>query len=162
MFLQYHDSRFDAADGRKVQIEHGYHRGQKKIAGYDVDGFAMVNGKPVIIEYNGCYFHQPCPHEGCKFHESYNDDNKDSNGQFYQWYTKEQNLNEWVQERNGTLLTVWGCQVSMYKHRDLETSFMPRALKLVEKNDNDCITKLILSKDALIVFFSLAYLSQVT
>ena len=147
MFLQYHDSRFDAADGRKVQIEHGYHRGQKKIAGYDVDGFAMVNGKPVIIEYNGCYFHQPCPHEGCKFHESYNDDNKDSNGQFYQWYTKEQNLNEWVQERNGTLLTVWGCQVSMYKHRDLETSFMPRALKLVEKNDNDCITKLIMDEE---------------
>ena len=28
--------------------------------------------------------------------------------------------------------------------------------------DQDCITKLILSKDALIVFFSLAYLSQVT
>jgi hypothetical protein len=35
----------------------------------------------------------------------------------------------------------------MYKHRGLETAFMPRALNLVEKNDNELITKMIIEEE---------------
>ena len=143
MLLQFHDPRFVGADGDIVQIEHNYFRGQRKISGYDVDGYAEVDGRKIIIEFNGCWFHKPCPHKYCKQHAGYNENNKDSTGQLYQWYTKEQDLMNWAKENDADLLVMWECQVDFKKYRGLETPFMPRCLNLNEVNNNDVISSMI-------------------
>ena len=43
-----------------VQIQHAYHQGEKEVLGYQVDGYAVVNGVETIWEYNGCNWHG-CP-----------------------------------------------------------------------------------------------------
>lgn len=85
MTLQYDDPRFRSADGQMVQIQHSYFRGQQKVCGLNIDGFATVDGKTYIIEFNGCYFHAPCPHAGCKFNETYDVKKLGE----YEWYIKQ-------------------------------------------------------------------------
>ena len=90
--FQYNDPRFRSEDGEVVQIQHGYFRGQTKVCGLDVDGYCEVNGIKYIIELNGCYHHQPCPHAGCQFNKNYDPTNEDENGEPYKWFTKEKVL----------------------------------------------------------------------
>ena len=42
------------ASGSDVVIQHGYHHGEETIHGYQVDGYAVINGRPTVFEYNGC------------------------------------------------------------------------------------------------------------
>ena len=43
-------------DGKRIELEHHYHRGEKSINGYFVDGFAEVDGKEHFYEFNGCRY----------------------------------------------------------------------------------------------------------
>ena len=85
MMLQYTDSRFYSADGQMVQIQHSYFRGQQKICGLNIDGFAVVDGKSFLIEYMGCYHHNVCPHVGCKFNATYDEEKLEE----YEWHVKQ-------------------------------------------------------------------------
>lgn len=40
--------------GSNVVIQHGYHQGEETIHGFQVDGFAVIDGQPTVYEYNGC------------------------------------------------------------------------------------------------------------
>ena len=44
----------------KERIHHAYFQGEKTVYGCKVDGYAVINGKETIFEYNGCY-HHGCP-----------------------------------------------------------------------------------------------------
>ena len=46
--------------GNKVQLEHGYHRGEKRYGGYLPDGYMYKNGCHYFYEFLGCYFHAGC------------------------------------------------------------------------------------------------------
>ena len=39
--------------GNRIQIEHAYHRGGKKIEGFSFDGYFERNGLKYFMEYNG-------------------------------------------------------------------------------------------------------------
>ena len=42
------------ASGSNVVIQHGYHHGEETIHGFQVDGYAVINGQSTVYEYNGC------------------------------------------------------------------------------------------------------------
>jgi len=147
MYLQYHDARFKQPDGGVYQFEHAHFRGQKVVAGYDVDGYVVTPEKIYVIEFNGCYHHKPCPHADCKFHEGYNHSQRES----YEWYKKAEKLREWCAQNNGQLIVQWGCQFDFNAIKYMKTGFMPRILRTFETNDPVSITKMI-QKDELFGF----------
>ena len=53
-WLQYEQTKIN------VQIQHAFHQGEKEVCGFNVDGFAVVDGVKTVWEYNGCTFHG-CP-----------------------------------------------------------------------------------------------------
>ena len=109
--------------------------------GYKVDGFAELNGKPTVIEINGCFYHKPCPRPNCKYgkHEGFNQADVGT----YKWYIKEQKLQQWCDENNGQLIVVWECDIDFSKLRSLATPTIPRVLRKFERKDSDSITKMI-------------------
>ena len=141
MFLSHTDERFKNECGEPYQIEHAYHRGQKFIAGYKVDGYVETPQKTFIVEFNGCYFHKPCPHSGCKFNEGYYHVDR----QDYDWYKKELALKEWCDSNNGELIVKWECQFKPEDFRSLETSCLPRIMKPFESKTPDHISHLVLT-----------------
>ena len=47
-------------NGNFVQMEHAYHRGEKRINGYLPDGYIFKDGRHYIYEFLGCYHHAGC------------------------------------------------------------------------------------------------------
>ena len=132
MYLQYHDFRFKKPNQEYYHIEHSYFRGQRKIEGMNVDGFAVCGEKKYIIEYNGCWIHKPCPHTGCKHNEAYDHSQRDT----YEWYAKEQKLRQWCLANNAELIIAWACQFDVRPLADCETPYLPRIMKRFEKKRN--------------------------
>ena len=141
MYLNHHDSRFIDETGMPIRIENAYYRGQKEIAGYKVDGYCKNKEKTYLIEYNGCSFHRPCPHSGCKFHEGYFEEDRND----YEWYKKEVALRQWCDENNGELIVQWACQIDLKTLRALPTEGFPRILKPFETTSVEHITRLVLN-----------------
>ena len=48
------------SNGKKIQIEHGYHRGEVEVYGCKVDGYMVKDGREFFFEYLGCYWHPGC------------------------------------------------------------------------------------------------------
>ena len=142
MYLNHHDLRFKDETGMPIQIENAFYRGQKEIAGYKVDGYCKNKEKIYLIEFNGCAFHRPCPHSGCKFHEGYFEEDRND----YDWYKKEVALRQWCDENNGELIVQWSCQLDFKELRDVETPVFPRILKPFETKSVDHITRLVLNE----------------
>ena len=140
-YLMYNDSRFSDQDGNPYTMEHAYFRDQKVIAGYRVDGYVMTPEGAFIIEFNGCHWHQPCPHTGCKFNKMYNASDLHS----YEWYKKEQALQLWCSENNATLVVEWECQFNLKTWRNLETPKFPRIMRTFEPRNCDHIANLVLN-----------------
>ena len=46
--------------GNFVQMEHGYHRGEKHFKGYYPDGYLFKDGRHYFYEFLGCYHHAGC------------------------------------------------------------------------------------------------------
>ena len=43
------------SSGNRVQLEHGYHQGEKVLNGYKLDGYLVKDGKEFFFEYHGKY-----------------------------------------------------------------------------------------------------------
>ena len=43
-------------NGKRVNLEHQYYRGEKEIDGFKPDGYAEVDGKKLFFEFNGSEF----------------------------------------------------------------------------------------------------------
>ena len=59
-WLDYIQHNYDALidkNGNRVQIKHGWNGKEQKIGRYYVDGYAVVDGRKFIFEYDGCRFH---------------------------------------------------------------------------------------------------------
>ena len=139
LYLQHNDDRFRLANGDPCTMEHSYFRGQVTVDGLFVDGFASCNGINYVIEYNGCYHHTPCPHNGCKFNEKYDV----TNVQSYAWYQKQNRLKSWCDKNNGQLIVQWECQFDIRRVKEMETKYLPRILRKFERNDDRHITNLV-------------------
>jgi hypothetical protein len=48
------------SDGKRVPLEHQYFRGEHKIEGYNIDGYAQVDGVNHFFEFLGCFYHKFC------------------------------------------------------------------------------------------------------
>ena len=140
MFLSHHDSRFRDADNKPYPMMHAFYRGQKVIEGYKVDGFCQTPETNFVIEFNGCRYHQPCPHYRCKFNENYDPASKHE----YQWFQKEETLRQWCSENNRTLIVKWECQFAEKNYRYIETNQLPRIMRPFETRTAAHISKLVL------------------
>ena len=140
MFLSQTDKRFQDENGRPHQISHAYYRGQKKIAGYDVDGYVETPAKTYLFEFNGCNFHRPCPNSGCKYNVEYDENKKHD----YAWFQKEEKLREWCSDNNAELICTWECQINFRSLRNLQTPEFPRIMKPFETKDVHHIANLVL------------------
>ena len=58
-WLQSTDECIDS-QGNRIQLQHKYHRGEKKIGPYEVDGYMEKDGEHYFYEFNGCKFHPGC------------------------------------------------------------------------------------------------------
>ena len=62
LYTQQTDSRLVQDDGEVATLQHYYYRQEFNFHGYDVDGYAYVDGKHIFYEYLGCYWHRGCRH----------------------------------------------------------------------------------------------------
>ena len=55
-----------STNGSRVKIQHKYFQGEFEFMGYQIDGYAKVDGKMYFWEYLGCYWHEceKCGSEG--------------------------------------------------------------------------------------------------
>ena len=143
MFLCHHDSRFQDDEQNPYPMMHAFHRGQKVIEGYKVDGYCETPTTNYVVEFNGCRYHQPCPHYGCQFNANYDPASKHE----YQWFQKEEKLRQWCNLNNGTLIVKWECQFVDKNYRHLETKDMPRIMKPFETRKAAHIAKLVESDE---------------
>ena len=51
-WLYYRQALLDEA-GINVTIQHQYHQGEATVEGYQVDGYAVINGQRTVFEFNG-------------------------------------------------------------------------------------------------------------
>ena len=54
-YVQQSDLCVDST-GKRIQIEHSYHQGEKVINGYKIDGYFQKDGKEYFLEYNGEFY----------------------------------------------------------------------------------------------------------
>ena len=111
------------SNGKKIQIEHGYHRGEVEIYGCKVDGYMVKDGREHFFEYLGCYWHPGC----CVPDEKI----KGADYKKYIWRMKQHTL-----EQYGELHTIRECVWRKNKKVFAETSpetQMPSILN----NDNE-------------------------
>lgn len=50
----------DKSDGTRAVLEHQYFRGEHKIQGYNIDGYAKIDELDHFFEFLGCYYHKFC------------------------------------------------------------------------------------------------------
>lgn len=91
-YVQENDLRLINKSGNREKLHHKYFRGEKSIAGWEVDGYAKVDGKAFIFEFNGCFHHKGCPHCG------------DSSEKDERFERKISELREF-----GTIIVMWEC-----------------------------------------------------
>ena len=139
-YLSHHDSRFKDENGVPYRMESSFFRGQVEISGYKVDGYCQTPQTKFLIEYNGCFHHDP--HKGCKYNQNYDEKELEN----YDWFKKEAILRNWCQENQGTLIVMWGCQWDQKKVRHLETPSLPRILKPFEDKSPKHISNLVQSE----------------
>ena len=48
------------SNGNRIQLQHKYFRGEKKIGPYEVDGYMEKDGEMYFYEFQGCYIHPGC------------------------------------------------------------------------------------------------------
>ena len=142
-YLMHHDERFRDSNGIPFTMEHAYFRGQVEISGYKVDGYVETTDKTFVIEYNGCRYHSPCPHQGCQYNKDYDASELAS----YQWYQKETALRKWCRENNGHLIVMWECIFDQKSVRYLQTYQFPRILRPFEDRNSTHISNLVLSDE---------------
>ena len=111
------------SNGEHVRIQHKYYRGETNFKGYDVDGFAIVNGICTFFEYLGCYWHPNCPHPECK------DGNNRVNGPDERWEEKREFLH-----KHGKLISIRGCQWKEQKKSMGLKHFSTHDLPLIMNN----------------------------
>ena len=54
LYMNQTHSELWESDGKKIEIEHQYYRGEFEIAGFFIDGHAVVNGVHLFYEFLGC------------------------------------------------------------------------------------------------------------
>ena len=96
-FLQKNDPRLINAAGERVQLEHKFYRGEKRIDNWYVDGYARVDGQELFYEFLGCYFHRGCNNSRCR--------NFDPSGVDEVFERKKLELTEY-----GEVVTIRGCE----------------------------------------------------
>lgn len=57
IYMEQESSRCVDKHGQRITIEHHYHQGERTIFNSKVDGYALVDDKHVIWEFNGCFWH---------------------------------------------------------------------------------------------------------
>ena len=57
LYMEQESERCKDKDGNRVQMDHAYFHGEKEIFNAKVDGYAFIDGKHVIWEFNGCKWH---------------------------------------------------------------------------------------------------------
>ena len=95
-WVQENDKRLKSKSGNRVKLHHKYFRGETEISGWEVDGFADVDGKLYFYEFLGCYFHKGCRNSKC---QQYSPDEVDERFQ-----RKKMELS-----RFGQVITMRGC-----------------------------------------------------
>ena len=93
---------------RNHQIQHAYHRGEKDLYGYKVDGYLQIENEHISLEFNGCFFHGHC---------KYFDQEKQN-----RWMKKAQAL-----RKIGTLIAITECEWDALILPKINTQ-MPRIL----------------------------------
>ena len=90
------------------QIHHAYHRGEKRLGGYKIDGYLRINDEDIALEFNGCYFHGHCR---------------------YFDQAKQNSLNSKAKalKSMATLISIYECEWDALVHTDVPT-VMPRIL----------------------------------
>ena len=99
---------------KNIQIEHGYHRGEKNFKGHKVDGYVCVNGQHIFMEFNGCFFHGHC-----KYHDQIKQD---------KWNHKANELRKF-----GKLISINECDWDRFQCPPVPTQ-MPRILLTDDQN----------------------------
>ena len=66
IYVQENDARLINKSGVRVKLEHKYYRGEKSFSGWDIDGYAEVDGVKLFYEFLGCFFHKGCKNENCR------------------------------------------------------------------------------------------------
>ena len=64
IFIQENDEKLINNKNERVALEHKFYRGEKRFKGWDIDGFAEVDGNLLFYEFLGCYHHKGCPYCG--------------------------------------------------------------------------------------------------
>ena len=118
--------------GKKIQIEHGYHRGEVEIYGCKVDGYMFIDGKEHFFEYLGCYWHPGCcvPDEKIQ-----NADHKR-----YIWRMKKQTL-----ETYGELHTIRDCVWRKNRKLFAETSPDTQMSRILQDDNEESLIDGILT-----------------
>ena len=121
-------------NGRKIQLEHKYHRGEMDFHCWFPDGYINKNGEHVFFEFLGCYFHPGCCVPDNKI--------KNAHRRRVDWNRKK----KWLSDR-GTLHVIRECEwVNQLKEMDqFPSTDMPRILlrdteeSLLQAIDNESV-----------------------
>ena len=70
-YVQRNDERLVNKAGKRVKLQFGWGSNEHKIGYYYVDGYAVVDEKQIIYEFDGCYFHacEICKRENIAKHD---------------------------------------------------------------------------------------------
>ena len=60
IYIQENDDNLINKNGERIQLEHKFFRGEKRISGWDIDGFAQVDDRMIFYEFLGCFHHKGC------------------------------------------------------------------------------------------------------
>ena len=60
LYIEKTDKRLIQSDGSKAILHHYYFRKEFDFHGYEVDGYANVDGKHIFYEFLGCFWHKGC------------------------------------------------------------------------------------------------------
>ena len=114
LYCQQTDEKLTDSSGKRVTLEHYYYRKEYEFHGYDVDGYANVDGRHIFYEFLGCYWHKGCTH--CKRYP----------GEDPEWEEKSRYLRQY-----GELRTMREC-IWLEKLKSIgktETPYLPDILK---------------------------------
>ena len=57
LYMEQESVRCKDKNGNKIQMHHDYFQGEKTIFQSTVDGYAFIDGRHVVWEFNGCHWH---------------------------------------------------------------------------------------------------------
>ena len=116
-------------NGRKIQLEHHYHRGEVDFEGWNPDGYINKNGEHVFFEFLGCYYHPGCCVSDKKI--------KNAQNKRIAWNRKKKYLSQ-----RGTLIIIRECEwIKQLKQMVIfPDTVMPRILL---KDNEDSLLKAI-------------------